>query len=87
MNYTNKHIKNNIGIVVWHGNECDRIWENLHSSHIQFCSFAAFGDPYNPHGLVYRYQTFRDDRGISVLLTLKLSYTYVFQIDTMSHQI
>ena len=36
----------------------------MHSSHIQFC---AFGDPHKPHGMVYRFETFRNDKGIVVL--------------------
>ena len=61
---------------------CDRIWENMHSSHIRFCSF---GDSYKPQGMVYRYETLRDDKGIVVLQSLKVHTYPLFQIDFMSH--
>ena len=50
---------------------CDRIWENMHSSHIQFCSF---GDSKKPQGMVFRYETFRNDKGIVVLQSVKVSH-------------
>ena len=50
---------------------CDRIWENVHSSHIRFCSC---GDPQKPQKIVYRFKTFQNDKGIVVLQSLKVSY-------------
>ena len=44
---------------------CSRIWENVHSSHIQLCSF---GDPLKLHGMVYRFETFREDKGLSIVV-------------------
>ena len=51
---------------------CDRIWENVHSSHIRFCSYK---DPQKPQGIVYyRFETFRNDGGIVVIQSLKVSH-------------
>ena len=50
---------------------CDWIWENVNSSHIRFCSF---GDPQKPQGMVYRFDTFRNDEGIVVLQSMKVSH-------------
>ena len=50
--------------------KCNWIWEN-HSSHIRVCSF---GDLQKPQGVVYRLETFRDDKGIVVLQSLKVSH-------------
>ena len=54
---------------------CDWIWENVHSSHIRFCSF---GDPQMSYRMVYRFETFRNDEGIVVLQFLKVSHLSVF---------
>ena len=43
---------------------CDWICENVHSSHIRF---SAFEDSHNPLGMVYRFENFRNDKGIVVL--------------------
>ena len=50
---------------------CDRIWENVYSSDIRFCSFE---DTQKPLGMVYRHETLRDDKGIIVLQSLKVSH-------------
>ena len=42
---------------------CDWICESMHSSHIQYCSF---GDPYRPQKLLYKFETFKDDKRILV---------------------
>ena len=53
---------------------CDQVWENVHSSHIRFCSFR---DPQKPQAMVLRFQTFRDDKVILVLQFLKVSHLSV----------
>ena len=53
---------------------CDWIWESMYSSHIQYCSF---GDPYRPQKLVYKFETFKDDKGILVQQYLKVSCLFV----------
>ena len=48
-------------------------------------SLIPFGDPYKPHGMVYRFGTFRSDKGIAELQCLKMLHISVIQIDFMSH--
>ena len=53
---------------------CDWIWENVRSSHIRFYSF---GDSYKPREMVYRHETFRGDKGIVALQSLKFSHVSI----------
>ena len=46
----------------------------MHNSHVRFC---AFGDPQKPQGMVYRFEMFRDDKGIVILQSLKVSHLSV----------
>ena len=46
----------------------------MHSSHIQYCSF---GDPYRPQKLLYKFETFKDDKRILVRQYLKVSCLFV----------
>ena len=46
-----------------------RIRENVHSSHIQFLPLR---DPWKPQGMIYRFETFKDDKGMVVLHFLKV---------------
>ena len=46
----------------------------MHSSHFRSCSFK---DPEKPQEMVYGYETFRDDEGIVVLQSLKVSHLSV----------
>ena len=50
---------------------CDRIWENMHSSHIQFFNF---GDSQNLFGMMDRCKTFTNCRTTIPLLFLKVSH-------------
>ena len=50
---------------------CDWIWESVHSSHIRFCSF---GDPQKSQGMVYGFETFRNDEEIVIIQSLKVSH-------------
>ena len=53
---------------------CDWIWENVYSSHIRFCSF---GDPQKSQGMVYRFETIRNNKRIVVLQSLNDSHLSV----------
>ena len=53
---------------------CDWIWENVYSSHIRFCSFR---DPQKSQGMVYRFETFRNNKRIVVLQSLNDSHLSV----------
>ena len=52
-------------------NICDRIWENVHSSHIQFFNF---GESQNLFGMMDRCKTFTDCRTTIPLSFLKVSH-------------
>ena len=53
---------------------CDWIWENVHSSHIQFFNF---GDSQNFIGMINECQTFRNCRNNTILVSLmKVSNQY-----------
>ena len=54
---------------------CEMIWENIHSSHIWFCSFGNLC--IKTQGMVYRFETLRDDKAIVILLSLKVLHLSV----------
>ena len=62
---------------------CDWIWESMYSSHLPYCSF---GDPYRPQKLVYKFETFKDDKGILVEQYLKVSCLFVILDSIMSRE-
>ena len=53
---------------------CDWISENVHSSHIRFCSFA---DSQKLQGMVYTFETSSDNKGIVALQSLNVSHLFV----------
>ena len=56
----------------------DQIWENIHSSHVRFCSFRH---TQIPQGEIYRFAIFKDDKGLKYVVqqSLKVLHLHVIQ--------